>query len=208
MENHWAAEHLQVIRTLMERSALYRRALAPVMVATGSLGAAAAALGWFVRIESPRAFALYWMLVSLLAIGSTLMLVRKQALRAEEAFWSPPTRRVAQAMLPALFCGLLAGLFLGLRPADSPRVAGWLACVWMSLYGCAVHSAGFFVPRRMRLFGWLFIALGAATLAVIFNWADPPAPRHAHLLMGASFGLLHLACGAYLQFTETRDSAS
>ena len=31
MEPNWAAEHLQVIRTLMERSALYRRALAPIM---------------------------------------------------------------------------------------------------------------------------------------------------------------------------------
>ena len=30
MEPNWAGEHLQVIRTLMERSALYRRALAPV----------------------------------------------------------------------------------------------------------------------------------------------------------------------------------
>ena len=29
MESGWATDHLQVIRTLMERAALYRRALAP-----------------------------------------------------------------------------------------------------------------------------------------------------------------------------------
>ena len=31
----WAAENLQVIRTLMERSSIYRRALAPLMVVAG-----------------------------------------------------------------------------------------------------------------------------------------------------------------------------
>src|SRR6267154_136506 len=35
MESNWAAEHLQVIRTLMERSAVYRRALAPIMIYNG-----------------------------------------------------------------------------------------------------------------------------------------------------------------------------
>ncbi|MDB6016752.1 MAG: hypothetical protein JWR19_1241, partial [Pedosphaera sp.] len=34
MKSDWAAEHLQTIRTLMERSAIYRRALAPVMTVT------------------------------------------------------------------------------------------------------------------------------------------------------------------------------
>jgi len=46
MESNWAAEHLQVIRTLMERSALYRRALAPIMIFNGVVGLAAAGLGW------------------------------------------------------------------------------------------------------------------------------------------------------------------
>ena len=45
MDNHWAAEHLQTIRTLMERSALYRRALAPIMTFAGAVGTAAAASG-------------------------------------------------------------------------------------------------------------------------------------------------------------------
>jgi hypothetical protein len=36
MDTNWAAEHLQTIRTLMERSALYRRALAPIMLCAGA----------------------------------------------------------------------------------------------------------------------------------------------------------------------------
>ena len=35
MEQHVAAEHLEIIRTLMERSALYRRTLAPIMLSVG-----------------------------------------------------------------------------------------------------------------------------------------------------------------------------
>ena len=46
MESNWAAEHLQVIRTLMERSAVYRRALAPVMIFNGCLGCIAAVKWW------------------------------------------------------------------------------------------------------------------------------------------------------------------
>src|SRR5436189_1798 len=38
MESNWATEHLQVIRTLMERAEIYRRALAPVMLLTGTAG--------------------------------------------------------------------------------------------------------------------------------------------------------------------------
>jgi len=45
MESNQAAEHLQVIRTLMERAALYRRTLAPIMLCAGTLGLLAGAGG-------------------------------------------------------------------------------------------------------------------------------------------------------------------
>src|SRR5436190_19074054 len=80
METNWATEHLQVIRTLMERSAVYRRALAPIMALTGVLGIAAALAGWLAKIDSPRAFAIYWLLVSLAAVAGAFILVRKQPL--------------------------------------------------------------------------------------------------------------------------------
>jgi len=60
MEANWAAEHLQTIRTLMERSALYRRALAPIMIFNGAVGTIAALLGVGIKIESPLSFILFW----------------------------------------------------------------------------------------------------------------------------------------------------
>src|SRR5215831_13830234 len=102
MESNWAAEHLQVIRTLMERSAIYRRALAPIMIFNGVIGIGSAVVGWALKIGSPRGFIGFWAGVGLLAVAGSFLLVRRQALRAAESFWSPPTRRVTQAMLPPL----------------------------------------------------------------------------------------------------------
>src|SRR5438552_2174347 len=98
MESNWAAEHLQVIRTLMERSAVYRRALAPVMIYNGALGTAGALIGWGSHIDSPRGFILYWACVAAIGVVGSFLLVRRQALKESESFWSPPTRRVTQAM--------------------------------------------------------------------------------------------------------------
>ncbi len=53
MDNNWAAQHLQTIRTLMERSALYRRALAPIFTFVGAIGILAAVGGSAMPL-SPR----------------------------------------------------------------------------------------------------------------------------------------------------------
>jgi hypothetical protein len=206
MDTNWAAEHLQTIRTLMERSALYRRALAPIFTFVGTVGIIAAPLGSAFGIETTAAFALYWMAVCVAVIGGALMLVRKQALRSAEKFWSPPTRRIAQAMLPALLAGVVAGLFVvagfGAADASAPAV---LALVWTLLYGLALHAAGFFTPRGVRWFGWGFLLVGLTLLGLRwfgdFAWARRLPP---HWLMGVLFGVSHLACGAYLYFTEPR----
>src|SRR5512139_3107223 len=91
MDANVAANHLQVIRTLMERSALYRRALAPVMGATGLLGLAGAAIGLLLQIgiHDPIKFVAYWYGVGVLTVGLALLLVRRQAFRHAEPFWSP-----------------------------------------------------------------------------------------------------------------------
>ena len=65
MDTNWAAEHLQVIRTLMERTAIYRRALAPVMVMAGSIGTLAAVAGF---LWQPP-FVVYWTSVALVVMA-------------------------------------------------------------------------------------------------------------------------------------------
>ena len=219
METNWAAEHLQVIRTLMERSALYRRALAPIMIFNGGVGLVAAVLGWAVGIKSPRAFILYWATVGVIAVARSFLLVRRQALKESEPFWSPPTRRVTQALLPPLVAGFMIGAadfaregpvlavsFFGHGPTVIPTVMPWLPLSWVVLYGCAFHAAGFFMPRGMKVFGWAFILGGCALLVAGAADARHPAGC-AHAIMGFFFGGLHLAYGVYLYYTEPRGNA-
>lgn len=217
MESNKAAEHLQIIRTLMERSALYRRALAPIMVFAGATGIAAAAAGILLSVQSQRAFIGYWVSVALLGVVGAFLLVRRQALKSAEPFWSPPTRRVAQALCPALSVGLMLAVWVfvfcsksadGTMTTESEDDAGqlcWMPALWAVFYGCALHAAGFFTSRGLRLFGWLFIAAGNGVLLWLVllsagEFADFPWQR-SHWLMGILFGLFQLAYGTYLFVT-------
>jgi hypothetical protein len=214
MDTNWAGEHLQVIRTLMERSVLYRRALAPIMMVNGLIGIAAAAGGYFGKIEAGRAFSIYWICISLVALTATFLLVRREALKESEPFWSPPTRRITTALMPTFFAGLLlAGLFI-FGPWSSPDMADltWLlAACWTALYGFALHSAGFFMQRGIKLLAWAFILGGCAIpyiyFFVILKFNTDPTPTDAsgHIIMGLFFGLVHLAYSIYLYFTEKQN---
>ena len=206
MESNWAAEHLHVIRTLMERSALYRRAMAPIMLVSGLLGTAGAVIAArYVAVESPAEFTIYWAGVAVLTLGISLLLVRRQALKEAEPFWSTPTQRVASGLFPCFLCGLAVGATAGFSPGLIPV---WLlACLWILYYGCALRAAGSFMQRGIKLFGSVFLLGGVLLLS-----SSPYCPwlRRAgtgHVLMGVIFGGLHLAYGAYLYFTERKSAA-
>jgi hypothetical protein len=115
-----------------------------------------------------------------------------------------PTRRVWKGLLPSFFVGLAVGV-LFIIPDLAPIGASWvLPPVWMLLYGCGLHAAGFFMQRSIKLFGWIFIFLGVATLFGLFLTIKLQTTEVAHNLMGICFGLIHLAFGIYLFFTEPR----
>jgi hypothetical protein len=207
MEHHAAAEHLEVIRTLMERSALYRRTLAPIMLYVGSVGTLAGAGGLALGVDRPRAFEAWWLAAALVALAGGFAIVRRQALRDGEPFWSPPTLRVTQAMVPPLAAGLIVSLVAASGSGiDEMR---WLFVFPNALfYGCAIHAAGFFMPRGMKLFGWLIIAATGLALLFIVLVEPRASSRLDHAFMGALFGLLHLTYGLYLYITEARRKAA
>ena len=206
MNPKWAEENLQTIRTLMERSALYRRALAPVMTLVGIVGIIGGITGWQFRIESSRSFVLFWLGIASVAMAGALLLIRRQSLRDSELFWSPPTRRVAQALVPAFACGLIVCFPFILFSWTDNAWAWFLPVVWTCLYGLALYSAGFFMERGIKVFGWMFLLLG-----MVMFLAGTCLPRvinplrDAHMVMGGIFGGLHLAYGIYLYFTEKKN---
>ncbi len=107
MNPDWASENLQVIRTLMERSVMYRRALAPMTLMAGALGLVAAAVGWFAKLDQPAVFITHWVVAAGIINVGALLLARKQAINEQEVFWSSPTKRIAlasaQAFWPVVF---------------------------------------------------------------------------------------------------------
>lgn len=211
MDTDWARDNLQTIRTLMERSAVYRRALAPIMLFTGSLGLVAGAAGWMLELDTARGFSLFWLGVSVVAIGVAYLLARRQALKDNEPFWSPPTRRVTQALLPPFLAGLVCGLVVALPAWREPLHTWWLPPVWMALYGCALHAAGFFMPRGIKRLGWLFVFCACGLLVLVNQrsyGSGFPALSWANTLMGLCFGGPHLAYGIYLRFTERGKNAT
>ena len=199
MNPNWAEENLQTIRTLMERSALYRRALAPITLLAGLLGVVAAAVGILFRINTFNGFLVLWFATAALAVIGAFLIARQQALTEKEPFWSPPTRRVTHALLPPLLSGMFWGIFAACLQVPF-EMAFLVALIWISLYGLALHAAGFFIARGVRWFGWCYVGLAAAI--AVFLLVAEPNNLNAHWLMGFFFGVLHLAYGAYLYLTE------
>ena len=114
--------------------------------------------------------------------------------------WSLPTRRVGQAMIPCLVLGGVAGIVVWLHTGTEI-----LPPLWAALYGCALHAAGFFMQRGIRLFGGCFVVAGAGLLVITALGKATVSP---HLSMGFFFGVLHLAYGIYLFFTEQGKNAA
>lgn len=206
MDADSANEALQVIRTLMERSAVYRRALSPIMLFLGVLGMLASVAGAVAGIQSAVPFGLYWMAISAIGLIGAFFLARRQAIKDGEPFWSPPTKRVAQAVVPSLFVGAVIGIIFTFALGNQVSFAWALPVTWILLYGCALHAAGFFTPRGIRLLGWLFILGGCSLTMSSLAVKVRLEYTQSHLIMGVFFGGLQLAYGIYLHFTDSPNS--
>jgi len=213
MNRDWATENLQVIRTLMERSALYRRALAPVMILSGGMGVVGCVLGFVMPIRDPVVFVIFWMSLGLLTLALALCLARKQAIQLKEPFWSPPAKRVFKAMAPLLFAGWAIAAILAnssrnpLHPmfSDPLLLFVWTPAFWAIFYGGAVYSAGFYTRRGIQLFGTLMMLSGLCVL--VWPWQNVNSGT-GHLVMGALFAATHILYGFYLASTERALPAS
>jgi hypothetical protein len=201
-----AARQLQTIRTLMERAALYRRALGPMLLTAGSIGIAGSVLGWLLSADTVASFLTLWLIAAGAAMTSSFLLVRREAIRAKEAFWTPPTRRVAAAMSLPLFAGVLGTIALVLLRIGQHSLAPLLPYLWAAFYGLALHAAGFFTLRGIRQLGVGFvIAGGLFGLSSALTMLMPGYQTSflgAHMQMGGLFGVLHLVAGGKLMVEE------
>lgn len=210
MQPNWAEENLQVIRTLMERAGLYRRALAPVMLLVGFVGIGSAIGARYCLVNTYGGFFRWWDWTCLIAFFVALGFARQQAWRAKEPLLTPPTKRVAAALMAPYLIGLVASIpfrsivSVRFQNPDDWFLVHYLVGFWLMLHGSALNAAGMFISLGVRRLGWVFLLAGAAVIVntvyrVFYQIAEP------HILMGLTFGGFHLLAGIYLYFTEKRE---
>ena len=189
-----ASEHLKVIRSLMERSTIYRAISAPGALFGGIL---AAGIGlWMATSEfaqSMNYMTLFGIWVGVLIIGDgfNAWLLFKKANSRSEPFFSSGMKVAMKSILPPMVAGGLLSHFLLHQGGDM------VMCVvlWILFYGLALLAAGSFAPRSMRWLGAFFVLV--AMLCIVAGYfLEPAAPtqdiRIAGFLMAGSFGLLHI----------------
>lgn len=202
MENAWAAEQLRIIRTLMERSSLYRIELAPISLVVGLIGIATGLVGFFLNWATPLRFGLLWLLVSVFCAVIALLMMRREYRMHHESFLTPPARRIIRACLPIILLAIMFYTVLLLPQMQNPdRIWGVIAFL-TAIYGCILNAAGFFLSRGIRFLGSVYLFAGIVLWVVLCMDIFLPRPVYAHLLMGVIFGLGHFVYGIYLFLTR------
>jgi hypothetical protein len=187
-----ARRDLERIRSLMERATEWSNLSGWSVLISGVLAAAGAAECFRrgVDFEMPmhaRTLALVWGTVFVLAASQGVAFSIANARRKAEPAWSPLTRQVVIAMLPALFTGAtLTGYAFQTGQLDL------LPPCWMLAYGSSLMALGFFAGRPVRYAALAFLVSGAASLLL---WKS-----HGLVTMLASFGGIHLVLGAWMRW--------
>src|SRR5947209_4769554 len=130
MDARRAAENLEVIRTLMERTTQYQLLTAKAGLVAGTLAGAGALAFLVLDANNPREFGTVWFLVFLgSCLASSLGTVLRGRERGERV-WSRQARAVVLALAPSLFAALAFSIFF-----FSQGLHLWLPGVWMLCYG-------------------------------------------------------------------------
>lgn len=187
-----ARRDLERIRALMERATEWSNLSGWSVVISGLLTAAGATECFRrgVDFDFPghaRTLAGVWGTVFALAAAQGVAFSIANARRKAEPAWSPLTRQVVIAMLPALFTGATLTAY-----AFQTGQIDLLPPCWMLAYGSSLMALGFFAGRPVRYAALAFLVFGAASLLL--------GKSHGLLTMLASFGGIHLVLGAWMRW--------
>jgi hypothetical protein len=178
-----ALENLKYIRETMERSTSFTA----VPGYGGMLMGVTAVVAAYIAHTQVhfRDWLIVWLLEAGLAFAIGLLAMWQKSKIAGTPLFSAPAKKFAFGFTPSLIAGV--AITLGLWRYEHYEM---MAPVWMLCYGASVVTGGAFSVRIVPVMGWMFIVLGAAAFAL-------PAV-YGNLLMGASFGFLHIVFGAII----------
>jgi hypothetical protein len=202
-----AEDHLRVIRSLMERSTIYRAISAPTALVGSLLSFAACGILELIAhsnnaYPSSLVFLLTWLGVLILTISANTYFIWRGAHERQEPFLSAGMKLTFVSLLPNMLCAAFFTLLFGLENT----IVG-LPPAWMLFYGLGLLSTAHFAPRSIMLLGWAFLlgAFPVGYLLVYLNAGWGPPYQESNFMMGATFGLYHLI---YAACTWPRKSTS
>ncbi len=216
-----AAEHLRIIRSLMERATVYRAISAPTAL-IGGLASLAASI-WMLRRAgvigaservgafSTRDFIGPWLIVLVITLGANTFFVWREAQRDGRPLFSPGLRLAWRSVVPSILIAA-AITFVGWRnPSDleGPTILG---LTWIGCYGLALLSTMTFAPRSLVVLGGSFVFTAVFWLLILSSPVLPPIEElrgyiGANFAMGLTFGFFHLIYAAFTWRPERNAAA-
>ena len=178
-----AIDNVRYIREMMERSASFTAVPGYGGVLMGVTAVAAAYISNR-QVYMVDALAV-WLVEACLAFAIGLLAMWQKSKISGGSLLSTPARKFALGFAPPLVVGVI--VVLGLWKNGHYYV---MAPVCITAYGAAVVCGGAYSARPVPVMGWCFIALGAVAFALPTSYGN--------LMMGASFGLLHIVFGAVI----------
>jgi hypothetical protein len=193
MDARQAAQTLEVIRTLMERTCQYQLLTARASLVAGSLAGAGALAFLWLDAANPWHFGAVWAIVFVGSLAATTLGTLLRGRASGERIWSRQARTVLLALAPALVAALVLTVFFFAQGWHQ-----WLPGVWMLCYAQGALATSAYAPTPIRWLGLAVLLLGGVTLALGQNWSI--------WAMGVVFGLGHLALGVVLLIQERRQT--
>jgi len=197
-----AEENLRTIRSLMERSTIYRAISAPTALVGGVLSVVACATYHYVSTDVVSVFLGFWLGTLVLTAAANTWFIWKGAKARSEPFISSGMKLAIISLLPSMLC---AGFFTFYVLITDSMSAYILPTFWMICYGLGLLSTSHFAPRSITLLGWVFLFSGfavflfQATHSASFEATIDTFSKvysNSNLLMGATFGVYHLIYAA------------
>ncbi len=187
-----AAESLEAIRSVLDRTTRYTHVSWLGMLLVGSVGVCGSVVGWACDLSparSPSEFLCLWGGALVTALASGLWATARKARRAQEHLLCRKLWLVSAGLFPPfVVAGLFTALFVHTGALElAPGT-------WMALYGLGILAVGHLLDWEFELTGWSFIVASALSLFLLRSTA------HASMLV--SFGGIHLALGAYRYYKE------
>lgn len=211
-----ALEHLRIIRTLMERSHIYRAVSAPAALIGGTLALLVSGYGiWQEYLREAvtggdpgfrgTQFLVVWLLLLVLASVINLFLLMRESSGKGQPVITDGLKMALRAVVPPLLTGGVLGICLIVYV----RQIELAALVWILCYGLALQATVSFAPRSIIHLARAFLVTGQVLTLLWFAFGGPGLSiwngAVASAFLGLTFGLFHViyAVAVFLKSSTT-----